>query len=91
MPRIFYILLVALFAFTLSKKLKKKSKCIAFGGNCDLTSYCCDDFVCKDFRCSLKGTKDNLVPWRTVKCDWFRWCKDGYECQSHRCIKQQEK
>ena len=91
MSRIFYILLIALFTFTLSKKLKKKSKCIAFGGDCDLTAYCCEDFVCKDFRCSLKGTEDNLVPWRTEKCDWFRWCKDGYDCQSHRCIKQQEK
>ena len=88
MSRIFYILLVVLFAFTLNKTLKKKTNCIAYGGDCDLTSYCCGDFVCKEYRCSLKGTKDNQVPWRTKKCDWFHWCKKGYTCQSHRCIKK---
>ena len=88
MSRIFYILLVVLFAFTLNKTLKKKTNCIAYGGDCDFTSYCCGDFVCKEYRCSLKGTKDNHVPWRTKKCDWFHWCKKGYTCQSHRCIKK---
>ena len=86
MSKIFASVLFVLFSLVLSNKLQ--SKCITHGGDCDLTSYCCGDFVCKEYRCSLKGTKDNQVPWRTKKCDWFHWCKKGYKCQSHRCVKK---
>ena len=90
MSRIFYILLVVLFAFTLNKTLKKNVfDCIGYGGDCDsdFTMRCCEDFVCKDYRCALKETKENQVG-RTKKCDWFHRCQKGYKCESHRCIKK---
>ena len=87
MSRIFYILLVVLFAFTLNKTLKKGDfDCLGFGDDCDFSGFrrCCEDFVCKDYRCALKETKENQVG---RKCDWFHHCQKGYKCESHRCIK----
>ena len=72
---IFYILLFVLFAFTLSKTLKKKKNTLPLE-EIVILSYCCEDYKCKDYRCSLK------------KCDWFHWCKKGYRCLSHRSVKK---
>ena len=93
MSKLYVILFAILASFIVSSKLKLKSKCIAKGGDCDLTSYCCSNLVCKDFRCSVKGTKDNQVKWHKKggdKCDWFHHCKKGYKCQSHRCNKTED-
>ena len=81
------VLLFALFAFTLGKL--RKTKCVALLGDCDLTSYCCGDYQCRDYRCATKDTKENQVEWANkggLKCDWFHHCKKNYSCQSHRCI-----
>lgn len=89
MSRIFYILLVVLFAFTLNKTLKNTPRCLGFGDDCDFSGFrfCCEDFVCKDYRCALKETKENQVEQRPKYCDYFRRCQNGYKCESHRCIK----
>ena len=86
MSKIFVSVLFVLFSLVLSNKLR--SKCITQGGDCDLTSYCCTDLVCKDFRCQPKGTKENQEAWAPdgEKCDWFHHCRDNYSCQSHRCV-----
>ena len=55
MSRINSLILFTLIAFSLSAKIKK-TKCVAEGGDCDLTSYCCTNLVCKDYRCAVKGT-----------------------------------
>ena len=85
-------LFFALLAFVMSSKLRK-TKCVALGGDCDFTSYCCGDYQCRDYRCSLKNTKENQVKWSPdgAKCDWFHHCKKNYNCQSHRCIPNGEK
>ena len=89
MKKIFFFLFV-LISFVFSKKLGvKKTGCVAKGGDCDLTSYCCQDYQCKDYRCANKGTKDNQVEWG-VKCDWFHHCADHYHCKSHRCVLDEE-
>ena len=67
------VLLFALFAFTLGKL--RKTKCVALFGDCDLTSYCCGDYQCRDYRCATKDTKENQVEWANkggLKCDWFQ-------------------
>jgi len=90
MSKLYVILFAILSSFIVSSKLKLKTKCIAKGDDCDLTSYCCNNLVCKDYRCAVKGTKDNQVKWHKdggSKCDWFHHCKKGYTCQSHRCNK----
>ena len=86
MSKMFTSLFLILFSIVLSSKLK--TKCISKDGDCDSTSYCCTDLVCKDYRCVLKGTKDNQVAWAPdgEKCDWFHHCGDNYTCQSHRCV-----
>ena len=88
MSKLTIFLIVIGLVFVASKTLKKKVNCIMISGDCDLSSYCCEDFVCKDYRCALKGTKDNQIPWhiRGGKCDWFHHCNKGLECQSHRCL-----
>ena len=87
MSRINSLILFTLIAFSLSAKIKK-TKCVAEGGDCDLTSYCCTNLVCKDYRCSVKGTPENQVDWAPTgeKCDFFHHCSDNYVCQSHRCV-----
>ena len=88
MSKLYVILFAILTTFIVSSKLKLKSKCIAKGGDCDFTSFCCSNLVCKDYRCAPKGTKDNQVKWHKKggsKCDWFHHCKKGFTCQSHRC------
>ncbi len=87
MSKFSFILTITLLIITLQNLLKTKSKCVAFGGDCDLTSYCCGKLVCKDYRCSKKGTKENQVKWapKGQKCDFFHHCKKGLYCQSHRC------
>ena len=69
------------------KVLKTKTKCMNLGDDCDLTSYCCEKWVCKDYKCALKGTKDNQVKWapKGPKCDYFHHCGKYYKCESHRC------
>ena len=83
-------ILLILFSFALSAKLQ--TKCIAYMGDCDATSYCCANLVCKDYRCNYKGTKENQIAWAPdgVKCDWFHHCGSNYKCQSHRCILKRE-
>ena len=89
MKKIFFFLFV-LISFVFSKKLGvKKTGCIAKGGDCDFTAYCCDDYQCKDYRCANKGTPDNQVEWG-VKCDWFHHCDEHYNCMSHRCVLDEE-
>ena len=87
MSRLNSLILFTLIAFSLSAKIKK-TKCVAEGGDCDLTSYCCTNLVCKDYRCAVKGTPENQVDWAPTgeKCDYFHHCKDYYKCESHRCV-----
>ena len=59
MSKLFISLLLLLFTFTLSSKLQ--TKCISKDGDCDSTSYCCSDLVCKDYRCTLKGCKGKAI------------------------------
>ena len=82
-------ILLILLSLTESTTIKK-SRCVAYGGDCDATSYCCSGMVCKDYRCQVKGTKDNQEAWAPdgVKCDWFHHCGKNYKCQSHRCVFQ---
>ena len=82
-------ILLILLSLTESTTIKK-SRCVAYGGDCDGTSYCCSGMVCKDYRCAVKGTKDNQVAWAPdgEKCDWFHHCGKNYKCQSHRCVFQ---
>ena len=88
MSRLNTLILFTLIAFSLSAKLKTKTKCVAEGEDCDFTSYCCSKLVCKDYRCAVKGTKDNQMDWAPLgyKCDYFHHCSDNYVCQSHRCV-----
>ena len=93
MSKLYVIIFAILASFIVSSKLKLKSKCIAKGGDCDLTSYCCSNLVCKDYRCAVRGTKENQVKWAKKggsKCDWWHYCKKGYSCQSHRCNKTED-
>ena len=87
MSKLTSLILFALIAFTLSLKIKSKTGCVAEGGDCDLTSYCCVNLSCKDYRCAPSGTEDNQVPWAPLgyKCDYFHHCSHNYVCQSHRC------
>ncbi len=87
MSKFSFLLIITLLTITLQTLLKTQSKCVAIGGDCDLTSYCCGRLVCKDYRCAKKGTKENKVKWapKGEKCDWFHHCKKGLYCQSHRC------
>ena len=88
MSKLLYFLLLALFAFTLNIKMKTETKCMKKGDDCDFTAWCCGKLVCKDYRCSKKGTKDNQVEWapKGEKCDYGHHCKDNYKCESHRCV-----
>ena len=90
MSKIYIFITLLLITFTLSSKLQ--SKCIANGMDCDSTSYCCANLVCKDYRCSYKGTKENQVAWAPdgEKCDWFHHCGSNYRCESHRCVLKRE-
>lgn len=83
---IFLLLISTLIIFTSSLRTKK-TKCMGEGDNCDLTAYCCSNLKCKDYRCSVKGTKENQEEWAPYgkKCDWFHHCKKDYICESHRC------
>ena len=86
-------LFFALLALVMGGKLRK-TKCVALGGDCDFTSYCCGDYQCRDYRCATKDTKENQVEWANkggLKCDWFHHCKKNYNCQSHRCVPNGEK
>ena len=87
MSKFSFLLIITLLTITLQNLLKTQSKCVAIGGDCDFTSYCCGTLVCKDYRCAKKGTKENQVKWapKGEKCDWFHHCKKGLYCQSHRC------
>ena len=84
------IILITILTISNSTLLKTKTSCVARNGDCDLTSYCCGKLVCKDYRCVLKGTKENQVEWapKGEKCDFFHHCKKGLYCQSHRCDKK---
>ena len=90
MSKFSFLLIITLLTITLQTLLKTQSKCVAIGGDCDLTSYCCGSLVCKDYRCAKKGTKENKVKWapKGEKCDFFHHCKKGLYCQSHRCDKK---
>ena len=87
MSKISFLVLIFLFTIVYQKTLKTNTKCMNLGDDCDLTSYCCDKWVCRDYRCALKGTKENQVKWapKGPKCDYFHHCGDYYKCESHRC------
>ncbi len=90
MKNLFLFITLAFFSVILSKTLKTETKCVKFQNDCDFTSYCCEPYVCKDYRCAVKGTKDNQIGWDKSKkegnkCDWFHHCKKGRTCRSHRC------
>ena len=87
MSKLQTLFFLSIISISFSTLLKTKTRCVAFGGDCDLTSYCCGTLECKDYRCSKKGTKENQVAWAPTgeKCAWFHHCKDGLHCQSHRC------
>lgn len=92
MRALFIALLFALVAVTFGKL--RKTTCAGPGKDCDLFNYCCGKYVCKDYRCAPKGTKDNQIKWRGLgqKCDWFHHCKgSNVECQSHRCVRVTQK
>ena len=84
--KLFLILLLTVIISSL--KMKSQTRCIDLGGDCDLTSYCCGENQCKDYRCSVKGTQENQIAWAPdgEKCDYFHHCKNYYKCESHRCI-----
>ena len=88
MSKLTSFLIIFLLTISLEKKLKKKTKCMNLGDNCDLISYCCGKWVCKDYRCAVKGTKDNQVAWapKGTKCDYFHHCPKYYHCESHYCV-----
>ena len=89
MAKNFKLFLILLLTVVISSlKLKTQTKCVNLKGDCDLTSYCCGKYVCKDYRCSEEGTKENQVSWAPngEKCDFFHHCKKNYKCESHRCI-----
>ena len=50
-----YIISILLILFSLALSSKLQTKCIAYMGDCDATSYCCANLVCKDYRCNYKG------------------------------------
>ena len=90
MKNLFIFITLAFFSVILSKTLKTETRCVNLNNDCDFTSYCCDPYVCKDYRCAVKGTKDNQIGWDKSKkegnkCDWFHHCKKGRRCMSHRC------
>ena len=60
MLKIFYILLVVLFAFTLSKSLKKKkTKCAHEGVSCYHLQPCCTGLTCYNNKCEKRySSKD---------------------------------
>lgn len=83
-----FLLSLFLISFNLCLKLKTKSKCVSLGSDCDFTAYCCGDYVCKDYRCAVQGTKDNQVEWapKGDKCDVFHHCRKYYHCESNYCV-----
>ena len=88
MSKLISTILLIIFSISYSKVLKAKTKCMNLGDNCDLTSYCCGSWVCKDYRCAVKGTKDNQVKWAPsgTKCDYFHHCPKYFHCESHYCV-----
>ena len=89
MSKLTIIFLIALFSFSFCKLRKNNTQCSVLGRLCHLFKWCCSDLVCKDYRCSKPGTKDNRLKWAPegAKCDWFHSCKDGYQCRNNRCVK----
>lgn len=88
MSKLYLLLLLSFITFTICDL-----SCAAPGEDCDLTEHCCGNYVCKDYRCSPKGSKDNKIIWAPdgTKCDWFHHCGHGYNCQSHRCVLRRQK
>lgn len=88
MKGLFIVAFVVIFSLCYSAKLKAKCECAKLLESCDLSKYCCEDLVCKDYRCALKGTPDNKMSWAPdgIKCDWFHHCKKGLKCEKNRCI-----
>ena len=86
--KIYSLIFTILLTITISKVLKKKTTCRNLGDNCDLTSDCCGSWVCKDYICAVKGTKDNQVEWapKGDKCDVFHHCRKYYHCESNYCV-----
>ncbi len=86
--KLFLILLLTVIISSL--KMKSQPRCIHLGEDCDLISYCCGKNECKDYRCSVKGTKDNQVKWAPEgeKCDYFHHCMQFFKCKSHRCVRE---
>ena len=96
MSKLQTLFFLSIISISFSTLLKTKTSCVALGGDCDLTSYCCGKLQCKDYRCSLKGTKDNQLGWDKSKkegnkCDWFHHCPKYYHCESHYCVVSRNK
>ena len=90
MKNLFFLLFIALLSFVISEKLKSKASCIAPGKDWIFHFILLFKYVYKDYRYSIKGTKDNQVGWDKSKkagnkCDWLHHCKKGRKCMSHRC------
>ena len=81
-------LFIFIVAIVFSYAKLRKTTCRPFGEDCDLSHYCCGKYHCRDYRCSLKSTKDNQVAWAPdgPKCDFFHHCKKKFQCQDHRCV-----
>ena len=59
----------------------------SLGEDCDPLHWCEGDLVCRDYRCSEKGTPDGQVAFTPSgpKCDKFHSCPDNSTCIKHRC------
>lgn len=85
MSKIFVISVLFLMLISFASSI---GSCGGLGSDCDLFTHCCDGLRCKDYRCAIKGTKENQVEWAPdgPKCDYFHWCKSDYHCVQHRCV-----
>ena len=93
MSNLTFSLLITLFAVSICKLKKTSTQCAALGKPCHLFKWCCSNYVCKDYRCAVKGTKDNQLKWAPEgpKCDWFHHCRKNSECEDNRCVVKVEK
>lgn len=96
MSRTYSLLFLVLFCFSMETKLKK-TKCIAYGGDCGATAYCCSKLDCIDHRCLNPDKPENLQPPRRKgqkdggdMCDTTNDCLDGFVCMSHTCYNETE-
>lgn len=82
------MLILVLIAFSYCAQLRAQTSCAKLFAPCHMFQTCCEDLRCKDYRCAIKGTEDNLLSWAPngIKCDWFHHCGKGFKCTDNRCI-----